>query len=317
MKFNTKSKIPLDDTVVPDIFILNNMNNLEGVDLKVYLYILYLSKKQNEVEMPSICKKLGISEEELSVSLDRLCSEELIMKNINGFTIIDLKESYINSNYTPLVTQKKTKEVTEEEKTRIIAAGAINDSFFNGLMPYSWYTDIGDIFNKFNFEPDVMIALFQYCSERKALNRKYVYAVAETWFKGKIKNFDDLERYFEEVSKMQKIINKICKALGLNRELTKYEKEYINRWVNEYNYDFSMIEQALKKTVNKTNPSINYVNGILKNWFEKGYKTEKDIENEEVQKPLNTKVKDKNDSIKFKSLSTADFENLESFYDIM
>lgn len=315
MKFSSKTKINLSDTAIPDIFILNNMNKLEDPDLKVYIYILYLSKIGEETEQGIICKKLNITEEELSLSLDRLCSEELLMKNMNGYTVIDIKENYINSNYTPLVT-KKNKETTEEEKTRIIAAGAINDSFFNGLMPYSWYSDIGDIFNKFNFEPDVMIALFQYCSERKALNRKYVYAVAETWYKGKIKNFDDLERYFEEVSKMQKIINKICKALGLSRELTKYEKEYINRWVNEYGYDFSMIEEGLKRTVNKTNPSISYVNGILKNWHDKGYKVVEDIK-EEPSKNEVKDVKAKTSSIKFKNLSTADFENLESFYDIM
>ncbi len=317
MRINIKSKLSLSDTLISDIFILNNMSTLESEDVKVYIYILYLAKTGEEIESQSICKKLNITEEELSLCLDRLCSEELIMKNINGYTVIDLKENYINSNYTPLVANKKNKETTELEKTRIIAAGAINESFFNGLMPYSWYTDIGDIFNKFNFEPDVMIALFQYCFERKALNRKYVYAVAETWFKGKIKTFDDLERYFEEVSKLQKIINKICKALGLTRELTKYEKEYINRWVNEYKYDFDMIEGALKRTVNKTNPSISYVNGILKNWYEKGYKQKEDIKDEEITKKSSVAIKDKNSSIKFKNLSQTDFENLESFYDIM
>ena len=318
MKFSVKSKLNLSDTLIPDLFITDYMSNLQDVDIKVYLFIIYLAKQGIEIEISAICKRLNISEEDLSYSLDRLSSEELIMKNMHGYTLIDLKENEINKRYTPLVTPKKAKEVTELEKTRIIAAGAINESFFNGLMPYAWYTDIGDIFNRFGFDPDVMIALFQYCSERKALNKKYVYAVAETWFKGRIKTFDELETYFEQVSKMQKIINKICKALGLNRELTKYEKEYINRWVNEYNYEFNMIEEALKLTVNKTNPSINYVNGILKNWFEKGYKVPSDILVEEPVKAKPTvKIKDKNDSIKFKNLSTADFENLESFYDIM
>lgn len=315
MKFSSKSKLNLSDTLVSDLFILDYMNELEPVDIKLYLYILYLQKENIEVDNQSICKKLNISEEELSFSFDRLCSEELLMKNMNGFTLIDLKENEINKKYTPLVNTKKSKENTEEEKTRIIAASAINESFFEGLMPYAWYSDIGDIFNKFGFEPDVMIALFQYCYERKALNKKYVYAVAETWHKGKVKSFEELEKYFEEVTKVQKITSKITKALGLNRELTKYEKEYVNRWINEYNYDFNMIEQALRRTVNKTNPSINYVNGILKNWFEKGYKKPEDIEDEKKTPVI--KIKDKNDSIKFKNLSAADFENLESFYDIM
>ncbi|MBR1883762.1 MAG: DnaD domain protein [Clostridia bacterium] len=316
MKFASKSKLNLSDTLVPDLFILNNMNELEHIDLKLYLYILFLEKQGLEIDETGICKKLNISEEELSFSLDRLCSEELLMKNMNGYTIIDIKENEINKKYTPLVTPKKSKETTEQEKIRIIAASSINESFFDGLMPYGWYSDIGDLFNKFDFESDVMIALFQYCYERKALNKKYVYAVAETWHKGNVKTFEDLDKYFDEVSKQQKIINKITKALGLNRELTKYEKEYVNRWINEYSYDFNMIEQALKRTVNKTNPSINYVNGILKNWHEKGFTKPEEIE-EENKKIMPIKIKDKNDSIKFKNLSSADFENLESFYDIM
>ena len=316
MKFTAKSKLNLSDTNIPSLFILDYMNNLEHIDLKLYLYIVYLSENQIEVDEADICKKLKVSEEELSFSFDRLCSEELLMKNMNGYTLIDIKENEINKKYTPLITTKKSKETTEEEKTRIIAASAINESFFDGLMPYAWYSDIGDIFVKFNFDPDVMIALFQYCSERKALNKKYVYAVAETWHKGKVKSFDDLEKYFDEVSKLQKTINKVMKTLGLNREPTKYEKEYISRWINEYEYDFNMIEQALQRTISKTNPSINYVNGILKNWHEKGFKNPEDIKEETAVK-VKTKIVDKNDSIKYRNLSTTDFENLESFYDIM
>ncbi len=112
MRINIKSKLSLSDTLISDIFILNNMSTLESEDVKVYIYILYLAKTGEEIESQSICKKLNITEEELSLCLDRLCSEELIMKNINGYTVIDLKENYINSNYTPLVANKKNKETT-------------------------------------------------------------------------------------------------------------------------------------------------------------------------------------------------------------
>ena len=317
MKISSNENLNLSDTLVPDLFIINKMNKLGENELKVYLYFLYLKKKNEDFTEKDICFNLDISKEILALTIDNLCEEKLMIKNIDGYTLIDLKEAKINEDFEPSASEMVSSEESEEEKNRMVAAEAINDSFFNGMMPYAWYTDIGELFNKFEFESDVMIALFQYCFERKALNKKYVYAVAETWSKGNIKNFDELEKYFDELSKLQKIVNKICKALGLNRELTKYEKEYVNKWVNEYNYDFKMIEHALKKTVNKTNPSINYVNGILKNWYEKGYVKPEDTEKEEIRPTLNTKVKDKNDSIKFKSFSSADFENLESFYDIM
>lgn len=45
MKFIQKNKLELGDTLVPDLFIINNIKSLSGTDIKVYLYILYLLKK--------------------------------------------------------------------------------------------------------------------------------------------------------------------------------------------------------------------------------------------------------------------------------
>ena len=45
MKFVQKNKLELGDTLVPDLFIQNNMKTLSGNDIKVYMYILYLLKK--------------------------------------------------------------------------------------------------------------------------------------------------------------------------------------------------------------------------------------------------------------------------------
>ena len=49
MKFLQKSSLELGETVLPDLFILNYMPQLEAVDIKIYLYILFLSKKGIEI----------------------------------------------------------------------------------------------------------------------------------------------------------------------------------------------------------------------------------------------------------------------------
>ena len=43
MKFIQKNKMELCDTPVADLFILNNMVSLEAIDIKLYLYMLYLT----------------------------------------------------------------------------------------------------------------------------------------------------------------------------------------------------------------------------------------------------------------------------------
>lgn len=64
MKFIMKNKLELDDTLVPDLFIVNNMKNLQGNDIKVYMYILYLLKKGDEIDLDNLAKDLRITDKE-------------------------------------------------------------------------------------------------------------------------------------------------------------------------------------------------------------------------------------------------------------
>lgn len=322
MKFSQKSKLGLDDTCVSDLFILNNMITLEAIDVKVYIYILYLLKQNEEIDMQTLSKKLCIKEHELSISLDRLQTEGLIIKNSQGFIIVDLKEQEINKDYIPKMETKINRVQSEIERKRIAAASAINETYFNGIMSLGWYTDIGTLFKNYSFSEEVMIALFNYCRERNALNKKYVYAVAESWYNNGVKTFEQLEEFLESYDAIQKIKQKILKALRLNRNLTKYEEQYVTNWVKEYKYDYDLIEEALKRTVAVSNPSISYINGILTNWYKKGIKTvdelKDDINNNSKQKKyiksdsLNTKSKNNN-----QNYSQRVYDNLESFYDNM
>ena len=62
-------------------------------------------------------------------------------------------------------------------------------------MPTTWYPDIELWFKKYNFDEEVMIALFGYCFDRSALHKAYIQRVAETWNKNNIRTFNDLDTY--------------------------------------------------------------------------------------------------------------------------
>ena len=321
MKFVKKNKMELGDTLIPDLFILNNMPSLDGLDLKLYIYMLFLSKMGKETDKADLAKKLNVTEQDIGFAIERLQGEDLITKTTAGYNIVDLKDAEVNKSYIPKVEPRRTKAQTEKERKRMAATSAINESFFQGIMSLSWYTDIGSMFENYSFSEEVMIALFHYCQERKALNKKYVHAVAETWYKGGVKSFEELEDFLENYDNMQKIKQKISKSLRLNRNFTKYEEQYIDTWIKDFNYDFDVIEEALKRTVTKPNPTLNYVNGILSNWFKKGFKTVKDIkEGEEISKASLTKSYSKQDSvtkIKYQNYEQREYVDLESFYDNM
>jgi len=170
----------LGDTLVPDLFILNNMKSLHANDIKVYMYLLLMLKKGAEADSDFICKELDLTSEEMRTTMEVLLAEGLIARGSRGYVVVDLKELEIDKSYTPKFDSRTRRVQPGVEEKRKAAVDAISESFFNGVMTLNWYTDIGNMFNIYAFSEEVMIALFQYCKERKALNKKYVYAVAET-----------------------------------------------------------------------------------------------------------------------------------------
>lgn len=321
MKFIQKNKLELGDTLVPDLFILNNMKSLSGNDLKVYMYILYLFKKGADVDSDIIIKDLELTLDEFKTSIEVLQAEELLQKTTRGLLVVDLKEAEINKSYIPKFENKPKKYENVIDEKRKAAVEAICESFFGGIMSYNWSIDIGNLFNMYSFSEEVMIALFQYCKERNALNRKYVFAVAETWHNGGVKTFEELESFLDNYDKFSKIKQKISKALNLGRSLSKYEEVYVKKWIEEYDYDFTIIEEGLKRSTSTTNPSIKYIDAIISSWYKKGFRTVDEILESENPKPIaEKKVEVKRISSEpkkksYQSYSQREYDSSDDFYD--
>lgn len=167
--------------------------------------------------------------------------------------------------------------------------------------------------------------LFNYCNERNCLNKNYLYKVAENWFKNDVVTMEDLEEYLAKFSKMKQVQQKVCKALKIKGEMNKYQEAYVEKWMNEYGYDFDMIEEALKKTVNTNNASINYINGILTNWYKDGIRTTKDLPKEKQEDTTYDEKKEKevaktvqvasNSKVAFKAYEQRAYKDMDAFYD--
>ncbi len=279
MIFEACKSILYSDTLVPDIFITEYMPSMNSDYVKVYLYCLFLSKYNKQATAEDLSKKLEIDLNQVKNALIYLENVGVITRKNNSIQMVDLKEKEINKIYRPKTTsspedvslsiQRNTK------RSKIISA--INNTFFQGVMSPSWYTDIDAWFDRYGFEEDVMYALFQHCYDRKGLTKQYIEKVAESWHSKNIKNSFDLDNYFIEYQKLRDIKYKIMKKLNRRTSLTEYEEDYIETWVMDYNYDFSIIDLALRKTTSIPNPNFEYINKIITTWHENGLKTKEEI----------------------------------------
>lgn len=279
MNYEANMSILYSDTQVPDVFITEYMPSMDGDFVKVYVYCIFLAKHSRQATAEDISKKLILDAGKVQEALVWLESMGIIKRSNSGVVLLDLKEKEIKKLYRPKTTSTPEEAAFSSERNikRSKSIAAINNRFFQGVMSPSWYTDIDAWFDKYQFEEDVMFALFQHCYDHKGLAKQYIVKVADNWCSKNIKNQFDLDKYSMEYQKLRDIRSKIVKKIRKQGYLTEYEEAYVEKWVMEFGYDFDIIELALKKTTAILNPNFEYINKILTEWNEKGLKSKDEI----------------------------------------
>lgn len=296
MFFESYKSILYSDTQVPDIFITEYMPLLNCDSVKVYLYCLFLSKHGKNASTEEFAKSLGLETVKVKECITQLENLGVLSWKENGIVLHDLKEKEIKKMYRLKTTSTPEEAISNcgKNKKRNQIIYTINNTFFQGVMSPSWYTDIDAWFDRYKFDEDVMLSLFQYCFDQKGLVKPYIEKVAENWKSRNIRNSFDLDNYSIEYKKFKDVRGKIVKKLKLNRNLTEYEEEYVTKWVMDYGYNFEIIELALKKTTSKTNPNFNYLNSIISDWHNNNLKTKEDILKYEAARKIKNSAKKTN-----------------------
>ena len=303
-------------TNLPDVFITEYLSEASGDFIKVYLYMLFLSKYNKDIKLNDLSKKIALPLNVIQDAIKYWEETEVITKKGTGYIVNNIQEIELNKLYSPKITvSKETVQNMQKDKSRSNAIEVINNNFFQGIMSPSWYSDIDLWFKKYNFDEEVMIALFQYCFDKSALHKNYVKAVADAWYSNNIKTFSDLEEYDENNEKTNKIKKNICKKLGLNRKLTQYEEAYIEKWLNDYKYNFDIIELALKKTTSKSNPNFDYIDKIITDWHDRKLLNSDDVKNYLLEfKNKSKQIKELEKKTGYQNYDQRDITNFDTFY---
>lgn len=304
MKLNHNKTIHLSDTLVPDVFISNYLNRLSGNAIRCYLILLQTFQHGNRKITPAeIAQRLGCSESTVQKALSELQQLQLIIIQSGHLDITDLKFVEVKRHFASQ-DYKQEEEIDEETiSQREMIIKQINDTFFQGVMSLGFYTKIDEWFHKYQFEPEVVYAIFSEASiNGKLANPGYVSGIADNWGKEGIKTYQQLNQYYREYEKRKEIVYKIKQKLNIKSNFTTYQESLVNKWIQEYQYDFPIIELALQETVNISSPSLKYVDKILQDWHENGLQTVSEVkqylENYQNNKRISSKQSRKKKKLK-------------------
>ncbi len=311
---NDKSLL-FSSTEIPDIFFAEYLPEAKGDFIKVYFYMLFLSKYNKEIKINDLSKTLALDFPTVQDAIKFWEEKGILVKKTDGYTLADIQEIEVSKLYSPKVTSSPEDALrSAESQHHAQVIESINTQFFQGVMTPSWYNDIDLWFTKYGFDDQVMVALFNYAFDKRALHRNYVQATADAWSKNQIRTFDDLDAYFEKQEKRNSINASICKKLNLYRKLTSYEEEDIVKWTENYGFSMDVIEIALKNASSKNKVRFDYIDTLLTDWHQKDLSTPDEVNTYLTSIKEKDKKQKQVERVAFEYTQST-FDNLESLYD--
>ena len=317
MKLDQNDKsILFSNTEIPDVFFTEYLPCADGDYIKVYLYILFLSKYDKDIKINDLSKKLALPLKTIQEAFKSWESVGVLIKKHTGYILVNLQEVELLKVYSPKLTSSP-EDIKKNAKNqyRAKAIENINNQFFQGIMSPSWYSDIDMWFKKYNFDEQVMLALFNYCFDHSALHRNYIQVVADDWYKNNVRSFSDLDKYYEKKEKISSVKKSIIKKLGLHRNLTIYEDAYVEKWTIDYGYSMEIIEIALKKSTSRTNINFEYLNTIITDWHNRNLKSVSEIQEYiKNNKQKQEKIKDLKKQTNYNNSNQRSYTNFDNLY---
>ncbi len=135
---------------------------------------------------------------------------------------------------------------------------------------------ISYLYDDLKFSTDLLLYLYEYCISLGKTNSNYIQTVAISWDEQNVKTPEEAK--IASVN-FNATYTAISKAFALGRPLAIIEKQFVDRWQNEWELDLSVILDACNRTMLKLQKAdFKYTEGILDNWHKANVHTIQDVE---------------------------------------
>ncbi len=288
-------------TGISNVFIDSYMKDANDAQLKIYLYLIRMFSANTPVSVSDMADKFNHTEKDVIRSLQywermRLLSLDYDnSKNISGIHILTpvadqngepiMKPLASIVTMPPVVNEEKETAMNETAK----CAPAKPSYSADQLRTYRNNEEISEmlciveqylgkplspadiksllyIHLEIGYSMDMLETLLEYCLERGKKEMRYIEKTAIGWYEQGIQTTEQVKN---NVSKYDKTIYSIMKALGKRNTPTTWEMDYIIKWTNQYGFSLDLILECCKKTVMAVDSHrFEYADRILTNWKE-------------------------------------------------
>jgi DnaD/phage-associated family protein len=311
--FNNKSA---DYTPISNVFIDKYMPKARGEFVKVYvLGLKYCVSGELGVSSSIIATTLHLLETDV-LNAWIYWHEEGVIKligidNMGNYNVdfLDLRDNVIDVNQNVNLLDELTKNSIKDMLQDIEKLLGRPLSPKEMTMYIGWQKD-------YNFSPELILLLMQYCASKGKLDSRYAEKIALTWYDSKISTIEDAQTFIKKHEDKWINIRKILNYLGIkDPEVMKPQEDMLDKWLNIYKLPVDVIQKACDICFERLNKAeFKYIDGILSSWYKEGIKTLEDVAKRDIKKTTykkNTDFKSTKDNFNNYEQRTYDYDDLE------
>lgn len=258
---------PFSFTPVDNVFIENYMIDARGDFIKVYLYMLKIGFSGMEPSLQEIAKAINLLETDIQRALEYWEQKGLMKISPTGAI--------------ELVSPQQREEV----KNDVFFDHSVKD-MFNGIekllgrpLSSKELSVYMSFIEDFKFTPEIINILIEYCSSKRKTDIRYIERVALAWNEAGIQSLDDAQRHITKFEDKWTRYRTILQYMGFkDGEISKPQEDMLEKWFYRFQFSTELIQEACKISVMRINEcNFKYIDTILSDWFNKGYKDIEDV----------------------------------------
>lgn len=162
---------------------------------------------------------------------------------------------------------------------------------------------------------EVIYMLVSFCVEEGKASYKYMGKLAKSWSEKEIDTIEKADKAINNAGTIRKVWRDFTRYTGIQTpKPTSLQEEFLLKWTNTYKFTVEMICLAYDIMANNCSRiSYNYIDAVLKAWFEKGIMTPEQADKEKDNwKIIKTTKKGKNNALTTVSYDINEFERKAS-----
>ena len=262
----------MQSVAVPTRVVDGLLGIATGAQLKVLLFLMRFDKLAHDGA--SIAKFCNISEEDVESAIDFWVKERIFVKEqgklrlVGGIKTVQPKEL---PRVQPTVILEET---SKDFRDMIGEIQRVCGKTMNSLTVSLFY----NMAENLHFSPEMIVQLAAYCNSIGKFSYRYMETVAAAWYDEGIDTFEKAEEQIRRLEESRALETRLARIFGIRTAFSPKQKEMITSWA-AMGLTEELIVEAYNRCMDRKNQmSFAYMNKILEDWSQKGYKKVRDIE---------------------------------------